>query len=282
MPLPVALTTLLKDAEEMDETVFPPRGAMHESYKVIGDCPPRRRNYHRWTPAEIRRLRRLFRNHTDRELAVTFKVTVSSIRNASHVFNLKKDPAYKREMNHRLGMALVATPASIAHRYPKGHVPANAGLRRPGWAPGRMAETQFKKGSRSGAAARKWCPVGTLKMRDGYLIMKVKDEPEAIAGKGAHSTNWMFVHKMVWEQAHGPQPPGHRIWWKDGNHWNCDLANLELVADKDHMARTTIHRLPEDLKQVIRLTAAIRSTITKRLKRERGIANGQESTVRSA
>src|SRR5690606_27234295 len=61
-------------------------------------------------------------------------------------------------------------------RFPKGHVPANKGLRRPGWAPGRMAETQFKKGSMSGAAQHNYVPIGTTRLsKDGILERKVTD-----------------------------------------------------------------------------------------------------------
>jgi hypothetical protein len=84
-------------------------------------------------------------------------------------------------------------------------------------------------------------PVGTVKPNaDGYLRMKVSDFPEPPGERGANSPNWKFLHVMVWEDAHGRIPKGHRIWWKDRNHKNCALENLELLSDKEHMARTTI------------------------------------------
>jgi len=36
---------------------------------------------------------------------------------------------------------------------------------------------------------------------------------------------------------------GLYIWWKDGNHRNCALENLELLSGADHMARTTVHKV---------------------------------------
>lgn len=48
--------------------------------------------------------------------------------------------------------------------------PFNKGLRRPGWHVGRMRETQFRKGERSGIAAKNWRPIGTIRTDpDGYL-----------------------------------------------------------------------------------------------------------------
>jgi len=41
-----------------------------------------------------------------------------------------------------------------ARRFRPGHVPANKGLRRPGWSTGRMAETQFKKSGNATAFTR--------------------------------------------------------------------------------------------------------------------------------
>ncbi|MGB2633890.1 MAG: HNH endonuclease signature motif containing protein [Candidatus Acidiferrum sp.] len=124
------------------------------------------------------------------------------------------------------------------------------------WSRGRMRETQFKKGQRS----QNYLPVGTIKANwDGYLRIKVSDIPHN--GAGAHDKNWEFVHKRVWEAAHGPIPKGHRIWWKDGNHENCALENLELLSDKEHMARTTVHTLPKDLVEVIQLKGALKRRI---------------------
>ena len=56
------------------------------------------------------------------------------------------------------------------HCFPKGHVPANKGLRRPGYGPGRMKETQFKKGQKPWTYRYE---VGDLRLNtDGYVDMK--------------------------------------------------------------------------------------------------------------
>jgi len=137
-----------------------------------------------------------------------------------------------------------------------------------------MSETQFKKGQRQ----QNHLPVGTIMPNtDGYLRMKVADLPLAIAGNGALSANWMFVHRMVWEQAHGPIPPGHRIWWKDGDHTNCALENLELLTGAEHMARTTIHNWPEDIKRVMQLNGVLKRQLRRIEER-----NGKEHDGRSA
>lgn len=131
-----------------------------------------------------------------------------------------------------------------------------------------MAETAFKKGERP----RNYLPIGTIHANsDGYLRIKVSEESR---GRGANDKAWEFVHRRVWEEAHGAIPKGMRIWWKDGNHMNCALENLELLSDADHMARTTVQRLPPELKEVIYMKA--------RLTRKIGELDGKKQTKRSA
>lgn len=209
------------------------------------------------------------------EVAKLLGRTPTQVYQRANRLGVSKTPECAAALRAQGGRVGSLHPKSIAARIQKGNVPPNKGLRRPGWFRGRMRETQFKKGERTGAAQRKWRPVGTISMRDGYLMMKVKDEPESVAGKGAHSTNWMYVHKMVWESARGMIPAGHRIWWKDGNHENCAIENLELLSDKEHMARTTIHNWPPELKQVVMLKGALKHRITTLRKKERADAKQQ-------
>jgi hypothetical protein len=144
-------------------------------------------------------------------------------------------------------------------RFPKGHVPQNKGLRRPGWFRGRMKETQFKKGQPSPNAMPMW----SFRFVDGYLMLKTgAPTPKPITG-------WEYVHKLIWEQAHGPLPDWKeaRLWWKDGDHGNCSLSNLELVSGRDHVLRTTVHNLPSPLPQLIQLKGALKRRI-RRMEKE--------------
>jgi hypothetical protein len=229
-----------------------------------------------WSKKDDKLLRQTYPYLSTKEIAEVIGCSKLAAYQRASVLGLRKSPAYVTETNKALGHALASSGAS--HRYPKGHVPANKGTRRPGWSPGRMKETQFKKGQRAGAAQAKWLPIGTVKMNgDGYLRRKIADEPEAIAGKGGTSTNWEFVHRRVWEDVHGPIPDGYRIWWKDGNHENCALENLELLSGAEHMARTTIQNLSPALKQVIQLTGALKRKIRNR----EGKLNGKEHVAGS-
>ena len=206
----------------------------------------------------MKRLRAIFADRSSAEVARILRRPLASVNQKAHQLGMKKSARY------------MASPAACrlrrgdnvgkATRFPKGHVPANKGLRRPGWSRGRMAETQFKKGQRSS----NYLPIGTVsKDFYGYLRIKIAD---GLGGTGNQKV-WAFVHRKVWEDAHGPIPKGHRIWWKDGNHANCALENLELLSDKEHMARTTIHRLPKELKDTIMVAGRLKRRI-RRIERD--------------
>jgi len=49
----------------------------------------------------------------------------------------------------------------------------------------------------------------------GYIMVKV-------------DKRWVPEHKVIWENANGPVPEGHRIYFKDRDKTNTALENLEL------------------------------------------------------
>lgn len=146
-------------------------------------------------------------------------------------------------------------------RFQKGHAPANKGLRRPGWSPGRMRETQFRKGQMSGAAAHRFKPVGSERTIDGYLYRKVAAVP------GPWTQNWKLIHRLLWESLHGPIPPGHAVVFKNGNRTDIRPDNLELIPRRGLMARNTVHNLPKPLAQTVQLLGALRRKINRKAKR---------------
>lgn len=140
-----------------------------------------------------------------------------------------------------------------AHRFAPGHVPANKGLRRPGWSRGRMAETQFKPGNKP----HTWKPVGSTRYsKDGYLQRKVSET-------GYPPRDWVGEHILMWQKAHGPVPPGFAVCFRDGNKTHRTLDNFELISRAELMRRNTIHNFPPDLTDVIRLNGALRRRLRK-------------------
>jgi hypothetical protein len=82
--------------------------------------------------------------------------------------------------------------------------------------------TQFKRGERRGVANKVWQPIGTEKVRDGYLVRKVNDDLPL-------HHRWRAVHLINWEAEHGPLPAGHCLKCLDGNRLNTDPTNWECV-----------------------------------------------------
>jgi hypothetical protein len=145
------------------------------------------------------------------------------------------------------------------YRFPPGHVPANKGLRRPGWAPGRMAATQFRKGERSGKAAAHHMPVGSTRMVEGYVMLKVADVPNV-----PYTVNWKLLHILNWERVNAcPLPAGHCLWFRDGNRQNVEASNLELITRAENMRRNTLHRYPKAIKRAIQMRGALNRRINR-------------------
>lgn len=209
----------------------------------------------RWNDAELAIIRERYADTPTAELAREFNRPVYSVYNAAERLGLNKSAEF------------MASPAACrlrrgdqvgkAYRYPKGHVPANKGKRRPGWSPGRMSETQFKKGQSTNIM-----PLGATRLIDGYLYRKTREIPNV-----PHTRNWELEHYLIWAKVHGPVPTGHVLVFKDGNKAHIALDNLEVITRADLARRNSIHHLPEDLKEVIRLNASLKRRI-RRIERE--------------
>lgn len=213
------------------------------------------------TPDELETVRINYANHPTFLIAHLVNRSERSVYQAARKMGLKKSAAYLAgPWAQRLRRG---DEAGKAYRFPKGHVPANKGLRRPGWAPGRMASTQFKKGEMAGAAQHNYVPIGTLRIKDGVLARKVTDDPTLYPAR-----RWVPVHRSVWEDANGPVPKGHVVRFKPGmktvDEALITLDRLELVTHAENMRRNTIHRYPPELRDAIRLTARVRRAIDKK------------------
>lgn len=189
--------------------------------------------------------------HTE-QLACELKRALGTVYQKASALGLHKSQAY------------LASPAACrlrrgdqvgkASRYPKGHVPANKGLRRPGWHRGRMRETQFRKGQFPVNRDPDYYVLGALRVNSGgYIDMRVSFDPGA--------RGWRALHRILWEDAHGPVPRGFIVAFKDGEKLNVEIDNLELRSLAANMRRNTVHNLPAPLKSSIHLLGQLKRRI---------------------
>jgi hypothetical protein len=204
----------------------------------------------RWTPEEDAILRAHYADTRTEDLVPVIGRALGSIYQRAQHFGLHKSEAFRASpvsgrTNGRQG---------IGTRFVKGQAPANKGLRRPGWHRGRMKETQFTKG----ALPHNTVPIGTERVRDGYVWIKVRDD--VVPARRC----WLSKHQYLWEQANGPLPDGHIVRFKDNDRTNLALANLECVSRAEHVATRGLHALPPELVQIHQLRGAIARQINKR------------------
>jgi hypothetical protein len=172
-----------------------------------------------WTPADDAKLCAEFPHRQTRGLAQELGRSESSTHNRAHKLGLHKTDAYLASPDAcRLRRG---DNVGAAFRFTKGQVPPNKGKKMPpGWAPGRMRETQFVKGQKGS----KYMPIGSTRLIDGYEYTKVSDVP-----KVAYSVNWKATHILNWEAIHGPMPKGHALKSLDGDRLNVTASNWQLV-----------------------------------------------------
>jgi hypothetical protein len=215
-----------------------------------------------WTDAERAILRRNYAHFPTAQIAAQLGRTLAQVYNQAAKLGLHKSAEYlaspaacrmRRGDLDRLGGA--------AHRFKPGHEPWNKGTHYT--AGGRSAETRFKPG-RAPEQARNYRPIGSLRIsKDGTLERKVTDDQAVVPAR-----RWVGVHRLVWEQQHGPVPPGHAVAFRAGRR-TTDPAlitpdALELITRAELMARNTVHTLPKPLAQLVQLRGALKRQINRR------------------
>lgn len=218
-----------------------------------------------WLDYELDAMRQLYPHVPTAELAKALGRKTHQVYGRAKAMNLRKSREYLEGPG--AGRLLPGDQRGLSCRFPKGHVPANKGLRRPGWSSGRMAETQFKKG-RSPEKARNYRPLGSLRIIYGNLERKVSDDQTVYPAR-----RWRPVHRLVWEAAHGPVPPGHICVFKPGRHTlverDITLDRIECISLTENMRRNTVHtRLPPEARQVAQLRGALNRMINHRSKKQ--------------
>ncbi len=211
----------------------------------------------RWSDDEIETVRINYPHFPAFLIAHVLDRGESQVSHLAARLGIGKAPDFYTQPNARLWNC-VDHPNSIATRIKPGAVPANKGLRRPGYAPGRMAATQFKKGARP----HTWKSVGSERINsEGYRDRKVSDT-------GYPPRDWQPVHRLVWIAHHGPVPRGRIVVFKPGCRRTCEaeitIDRVECITFEENMRRNTCHnRYPKEIVRAIQMRGALNRKINR-------------------
>lgn len=215
----------------------------------------------RWTPAKLAKLRRLYPITRTSEMAKMLGASLRATYTQARKLGLRKAPEYLAD-TARSGRT--NGQRGLTTRFKAGQTPWNKG--RKGWkAGGRAATTQFKPG-RPAHESRNYVPIGTYRINhDGYLEQKTTDDRSL-----APARRWVGVHRLVWEAANGPVPPGHAVVFRPGRRTaeleRITVDGLELIPRAELMRRNSHHNLPPEVSQLIQLRGALNRKIRNRTK----------------
>ena len=129
-------------------------------------------------------------------------------------------------------------------KFKKGLIPHNKGKKLSEDTKAKLVKTMFKSGNR---------PHNTLQVgaetqdKDGYVMVKVA-EPNV----------WQYKHHVAYGE---PVPTGHNVIFLDGNKYNFERGNLQLVSNAELMNRNTMHRYPPELVQLLKTLSKLKKRV---------------------
>ena len=212
-----------------------------------------------WSAQELATLRRLYPHQRTAEIATLLGIDLQLVYRRASILGLRKSAEFAA--SDKSGRTLKGGKLSQQTQFRPGQSSWNKGLHYT--AGGRSAETRFKKGEMSGAAQHNWVPIGTLRIsKDGYLERKMTDDPSLYPAR-----RWTFVHRLVWEAANGPIPPGHLVTFRKGQFTNqLDLLNadrLDCISRADNARRNSIWNKDPEVAKLYQLKGAINRQVNR-------------------
>lgn len=204
--------------------------------------------YRAWSLDEMCVIASRYPNETAESIAESLGRTARQTYNKANSMGLKKSEEFLKACGHAVKEHGVPT------QFKSGNLPWNNGTKGLTGNHENTRATQFKPGMKP----HTWNPIGHERItQDGYLERKITDT-------GVTRNDYRPVHHLIWMAAYGDIPKKHIIIFIDGNKSNIELSNLQCISMAENMRRNTIHRFPEDLKEVIRLNSKVKKIIRKR------------------
>ena len=184
----------------------------------------------RWNKAQLDYLREYYPQHSAKELTAMLnkhfhlKRNVKQLQSAAKRYGIKsgRDGQFKPG-NKPHPNARPKGPNKTS--FGKGHKPAN-------WKP---------------IGHERWCG-----SHHKYLQRKVTDTGNTV-------NDYVEVHRLLWEEHHGPIPKSHVVIFRDGDRENIVIENLMLVSRGDHaqMCKMGLYRGDAETKDAALLLVKI-------------------------
>ncbi len=180
-----------------------------------------------WTDEQEQYLIANYATTSNAELAKTLgKKDADRVVAKAKRLGLKKSKEFLSEQRKTTGQS---------GQFKKGLIPHNKGKKLSDATKEKLAKTMFKRGNKPHNTQ----PVGTEKKdKDGYVFVKIAEPSE-----------WRLKHHIVYGE---PVPTGHKVIFLDGNKYNFERGNLQLVSNAELMNRNTMHRYPPELVRLLK------------------------------
>lgn len=195
-----------------------------------------------WPTAMVRKLKKLYPNHTNEWIANKLGTTPGAIGGKAFVLGLRKDRVWLMEVSKK-------------GQFKKGHIPKNKGKKWDEYLSKEKQEAILRTTFKKGTVPSNHKPVGyERKTKDGYWEIKVA-EPNLFKAK----------HRILWEQHHGPIPKGVNIVFIDGNTDNITIENLraETMVEKFNRCCSIHTTLPPEIRELVQLKGALNRQLNK-------------------
>lgn len=210
-----------------------------------------------WTPEEEAYLRQHYPDTQTQTIADHLGRSLRKVSAKADCMDLNKSPTFlASEASGRMKAPL---HGGKAHWFKPGHTTHNKGVKGY-YAPG-SEKDWFGKGHRPA----NYCEVGTLRINsEGYLNIKLAD---------GHN-EWFLLARYNWFLHTGQWTTKDQcIWYKNGDKHDCAPENLEIITRREHLSRTTVHRLPKEMVQSILLRGRLNRAINSITKQQTNLQN---------
>lgn len=205
-----------------------------------------------WDDEKIQKLKAEFPHRKTEEIASEFGFSYSAVSNKAYSLGLKKTVEFMREHGNRL-----QGTTSIAHRFSKGHTPANKGRKMPAELKERIKHTFFQPGQLPANTKHFGKPyLYERKRKNGYIekIWWIQEGP-----------NKRSAYLAYLCRENGIDLTGKKPRLKPGfdHSWPPTIDDIIIVTNAENLEQNSIYRFPEEVVNLIKVKAALTRQINK-------------------